>query len=239
MSGRVGSITTDIVRDGLVFNMDAANRASYIPDATTSFNTINLSQSGSLENGVDFIQPPISSSHWDFDGTDDYINVGNNLEINTNAAWSISFWANLTAYSPVYPVPFTIKTDESTGFICFFSAYTSYEGINFGSNANFTRFKTTGDISASLIGTWNNVTLTYNGNGKTTDSNYIIYVNGAVVANVSSNAFGAVQNSTLIGREEASNTFNGGIANFLVYNRALSASEVLRNYNGLKGRFGL
>ena len=35
MSGRVGSITTDIVSDGLVFNMDAANRASTIPSSTT------------------------------------------------------------------------------------------------------------------------------------------------------------------------------------------------------------
>ena len=32
MSGRVGSITTDIIADGLVFNMDAANRASTIPN---------------------------------------------------------------------------------------------------------------------------------------------------------------------------------------------------------------
>ena len=38
-----GSITTDIIKNGLVFNMDAANRASYIPDATKSHNTINLS----------------------------------------------------------------------------------------------------------------------------------------------------------------------------------------------------
>jgi hypothetical protein len=52
MSGRVGSITTDIIADGLVFNMDAANRASYIPDATTAFNTIDLSNSGSLINGT-------------------------------------------------------------------------------------------------------------------------------------------------------------------------------------------
>ena len=43
MGGRVGSITTEIIEDGLVFNMDAANRASYIPDATTTFNTIDLS----------------------------------------------------------------------------------------------------------------------------------------------------------------------------------------------------
>ena len=75
---RMGPITTDIIKNGLVFNMDAANRASYIPDATTSFDTINPSSSGSLENGINFLQPPISASCWDFDGTDDYVDLGNN-----------------------------------------------------------------------------------------------------------------------------------------------------------------
>ena len=32
---------------------------------------------------------------------------------------------------------------------------------------------------------------------------------------------------------------NGKISNTQVYNRALSATEVLHNYNALKGRFGL
>ena len=50
MGIRRGSISTPIIADGLVFNMDAANRASYIPDATTSFNTINTSQTGSIQD---------------------------------------------------------------------------------------------------------------------------------------------------------------------------------------------
>ena len=33
--------------------------------------------------------------------------------------------------------------------------------------------------------------------------------------------------------------YNGRIGNFLIYNRALSASEVSQNYNATKGRFGL
>jgi hypothetical protein len=33
--------------------------------------------------------------------------------------------------------------------------------------------------------------------------------------------------------------FEGSIAQTFVYNRAISASEVLQNYNALKGRFGL
>jgi len=33
--------------------------------------------------------------------------------------------------------------------------------------------------------------------------------------------------------------FNGKISNIQVYNRALSAAEVLQNYNASKSRFGL
>ena len=74
MSGRVGSITTGIIADGLVFNMDAANRASYIPNATTSYNTLDLNQSGSLQddNGSGMYSSD-NQGTWVFDGIDDYI----------------------------------------------------------------------------------------------------------------------------------------------------------------------
>ena len=88
MGIRRGSISTPIIADGLVFNMDAANRASYIPDATTSFNTTNLSQSGSLQ-GVTNITPPTSASCWNFDGTDDYINT---VSTTHSDSLTISFW---------------------------------------------------------------------------------------------------------------------------------------------------
>ena len=50
MGIRRGEITTKIVSDGLVFNIDAANRASTIPSTSTTktFNTINPSQSGTI-----------------------------------------------------------------------------------------------------------------------------------------------------------------------------------------------
>ena len=70
MSGRVGSITTDIIADGLVFNMDPANRASTIPSTSTTevFNTLDMSVSGSI-NGATFN----SEGYFNFDGIDDYI----------------------------------------------------------------------------------------------------------------------------------------------------------------------
>ena len=85
MSGKIGSITTDIIKNGLVFNMDAANRVSYIPNATTSFNTIDLSTSGSLENNLTFSSDNLGL--WDFDGTDDFIKSNY-----TGTIPSISLW---------------------------------------------------------------------------------------------------------------------------------------------------
>ena len=47
---KYGSITTGIIADGLVFNMDAANRASTIPSTstTTAFNTVDTAISGAF-----------------------------------------------------------------------------------------------------------------------------------------------------------------------------------------------
>ena len=47
MAGSVGNIETDIIKSGLVFNMDAANRASTIPSTSTlkTFNTVDTTVS--------------------------------------------------------------------------------------------------------------------------------------------------------------------------------------------------
>ena len=52
MGIRRGSISTPIIADGLIFNMDAANRVSTIPSTSTTkaFNTIDTSISGSFIN---------------------------------------------------------------------------------------------------------------------------------------------------------------------------------------------
>ena len=66
-----GNITTNIIKSGLVFNMDPANRASTIPlsNVETSFNTINLSQSGSFSDNGIFDSSTITPSYA-FGGTD-------------------------------------------------------------------------------------------------------------------------------------------------------------------------
>ena len=173
----------------------------------------------------------LSNFSFNFDGVDDEISLGS-LQINTDAAWSVSFWANLTAFSASYPGVFKLKTDESQGFACFFSETGSYKGINFGANtAPFVNIKTDGDISASLVGAWNNIILTYNGSGKTTLGNYSIYVNGSAVTAVASGAYGTITNVSVLG--DVTQHFNGNIDEFAVFQGTeLTSGNATSIYNG-------
>jgi hypothetical protein len=86
---------------------------------------------------------------------------------------------------------------------------------------------------------WYNVTITYD------QSFQRMYVNGSQVYSASlTGAIGNVYSNALrIGARGAPGSafsfFQGQIPIVKIYNRALSASEVLQNYNATKGRFGL
>ena len=97
---KFGSITTGIVSDGLVFNMDAANRASYVPNATSSYNTIDLSVSGSFINDPTYISPPTSASCWQFDGIDDRIAVGTGVGSGSKMKVTWRYFALVPRHAP-------------------------------------------------------------------------------------------------------------------------------------------
>ena len=87
------------------------------------------------------------------------------------------------------------------------------------------------------VNAWNHIACTYNGSSK------VIYVNGVQIATVAaSGTLNTGQINQYIGKYGAAGNnypFNGRIAESRVYNIALSAAQVLQNYNATKGRFGL
>ena len=247
MSGRVGSITTEIIANGLVFNMDAANRASYIPNTTTAFNTTDLSQSGSLENDVVFISSPTPS--FEFDGTDTYINIGNGISFEYTDAFSFSTWVKPLAKSGVKYL--YSKYIGGKGILIYLNSSSS-SGIN---TLHFNLYNTvsgtpssrkwiTTNVSGLLsVNDWANIIVTYDGSGL--GSGISFYKNG--IAQTVSVTYDNLQNNSIVNTEDAylssyngaSSFYSGLTSNFHIYNKALSSSEVLHNYNALKGRFGL
>ena len=244
MSGRVGSITTDIVTDELVFNADSANRASTVPSAntTTVFNTIDTSIQGTFTNDAQFAMSG-SIPTWDFDGTDDSINCGdNNIFSSGNGSsdspFSISAWIKFDTvgataviaqkYSSYPNGEYRLYKSGATGKIVF--------RIISGNQELNRRGRATNDID-SLVGQWLHVVSTYNGN-----SNYSgikIYINGVQsdTANDGKNSYVAMNNTSY--NFQIGPSFPGHIANIQIYHKELSSSEILHNYNALKGRFDL
>ena len=239
-----GSITTDIIRNGLVFNMDAANRASYVPNATTSFNTINLFESGSLENGVEFAQPPLSASTWEFDGTDSYIEI-NQKPLGLNKAISVSSWCKTSK-----TVGYAVIVNESNwgtklNWLLFIkSSYIEWVVYHDDTGTSKTTIEDHQTNSHNVAdGNWHNIVGVWD--GTTNLNSFKVFLDGAEIFQTSSMVTGINTEaaSTTIGNASNQNSgyqpWDGAISSVQIYDRGLSAEEVLYNYNGLKSRFGL
>jgi len=221
-----GNITTNIIKNGLVFNMDAANRASTIPSTNTTkaLNTIDTAISGTFMDNTQWEGSTTAS--FAFDGVDDRILIdtsgtsGPYSSLGPNTTCNI--WVKYNGGTAIL-----IGGDSSsTGGYFFYaspsSAYSSYEGSF--DQGTWTSFGTE---------VWINYCVTKNDSG-----NVIWYGNGQQLDTGTVNANAGI-GFWAIGsyRSDLRFELNGNIANVQVYTRALSANEVLHNYNALKSRF--
>lgn len=224
-----------IVTNGLVLCLDAANRKSYPGSGTTWTDLSGNAYNGTLTNG-----PTFNSSNQGsvvLDGTNDYITLGNILNFTTE-----SFTFNTVLYLNSLTTP-----DVNNGPIIFYKGAYTLKGYYFGIGLDGSGGLVTSQSGAFQVtstsagyfttGNWYDITVTRSG------SSVVIYSNGVNATNLSGTHINPTSSSDnfLLG---AYGTFAGinsniRISNFKVYNRALSANEILQNYNALKGRFGL
>jgi len=234
MAGSVGNIETDIIKSGLVFNMDAANRASYPKTGTIWNNTIN-NITGSIDNSPTFSTN--NSGFFTFDQVGDKVNYPSLLSL--DALRTVSVWVK----TPSSPAGTVISEG---GKILIGMSSTQFWIFKYNTNNSL---YSTGNLSYGAYNvsvtsnTWYNLTAVMYGTG---NNDFYLYVNGQpVTLSYSSTVMGNYTNEgswmAVNGKSGSTyyNYYNGSIASLNIYNRALSANEVLHNYNALKGRFGL
>ena len=234
---KYGSITTGIIADGLVFNMDAANRASTIPSTSTdkAFNTINLSQSGSFINDAIYDSSTISPSYA-LDGSGDRIQlIPNDLDFSSfTNGFTMSIWVKLGNNTQTGKYVYSRRTNgQSDNVFSILYGYVSqkYELYNGAGGV----LRTNSQITVNDTN-WHNICYSIGTSAKG-------YLDASLTTNVSYGSMVVLGSSTgdnIIGDfGGGSHAVYGNIGPFHVYNRVLSANEVLHNYNALKGRFGL
>jgi hypothetical protein len=212
----------DIVEDGLVFYIDAANKQSYLGSGTTMSNIIQ-SNLGSL-NGAEQFQNT-NGGILDFDGVDDRILIQDGASgpySSLGANTTCNIWVNFTNTSTSVLIG---GASYSNGGYFFYaspsSAYSSYGGSY--NNGSWTSFGS---------GVWINYCVTKNDSG-----NVIWYGNGQQLSTGTVNGGAGIGFWSIGGYSGGTFDFNGQIGPVQVYTRVLLASEVLQNYNALKSRF--
>ena len=243
--GVISQTGNNIQTEGLVFYVDASINKSYPKSGANTFNLASgsLTPTGSLKN--DTVYQSNGGGSWFFDNVDDFINCGNPSILNfgngsSDNPFSISTWINMTDATNFVPIAKDTSGDRQW-VIRFVSDKLHFYTIDDSAGGYIGRLYNT--AITSFQGTWIHTAYTYD--ASEANSGFKIYLNGIRVddTNYSAGSYTAMEATTQPVQIGAQGSFidssYGYIANCQVYNRALSAGDVLQNYNAQKGRFGL
>ena len=223
----------NIVTSGLTLMLDAGYIPSY-PTTGTTWNDL----SGNVNNGTLTNGPTFDTANGGsivFNGTNNYASTTNNI---TSTTATFISWLNQNGSQSAYTGILLSRISGSTA---------TGLGSSFGSTP------TTNQLGY----VWNDTTNTYTWNSEliiptnawcmvavsvssTSATAYLCQSSGITTA-TNTVSHSSVTNNFNVGRDPATGVrfFNGKIAQSLLYNRALSATEITQNYNATKSRFGL
>jgi len=218
-----------IVTDGLSLYTDAVNTRSYVGSGT-SVNGLVSGIGLTLVNGVGF--GTTSTKYFILDGTNDNITFSTP---NPGTILSIELWAKIKLFNGGMIFGFNLydvwTADGRIGF-------NTSQGDQYG-------ISSTQVTNLGLLNQWKHYVFEMRSD--------VSYTNNKIYINSQNQSL-----SQLLGSEGSSNrNFNSGngrisswladnnyyipmdLAQFRVYNRALTASEIVQNYNATKRRYGL
>lgn len=224
----------NIVTNGLNLYIDAAQSISY-PGTGTIWTDLSVNaKNGTLVNG-----PTYSSDNGGcivFDGVNDFVSWGSSSFLTGLINITASIWVKpLTLPGATYGFysPFSRYSASNGWEIIYFNNNTFHFGGREQSGAgNYIGTTTTNTYP---LNSWYNVV------GTKSNNNWSVYVNGVLQTsrNQGNGTTPFITNNLFIGNEFNAIFANIRVSNALIYNRALSASEITQNYNALKSRYGL
>jgi hypothetical protein len=228
----------DLITNGLVLALDAADINSYIGSGTTWRDLSGNNYNGTLTNGPTF--SGLNGGNIVFNGTNQYVGINYNVNLNPATNVSVSVWTRLTVNDANIRNPIELSASADELYWIFLRADLSPKRWGWGvRQSNNTYAETTSNATNPSINTWYNLTLVANSSTLLVS----LYINGILDGSVAYNGT-LKQNAAAIlsiGSDPGANRryWQGNIANAQIYNRALTVTEVLQNYNITKTRFGL
>jgi hypothetical protein len=231
-----------IVEDGLVFALDAASERSYPGSGAAWYDLSNDKNTGTLYNGVSY--STTDGGTMSFDGSDDYMQS----DVSTTSLDG----------DPSFSADMFVKRRTGTN-VGSNDGFWGIGGVNQGNGISgwtpTTNLINLDVYDSTRLATsvyypeneWIHICWTKNGAGTET-TNVKCYINGVSTSLTKTrnatrtNQFNTSTTGVCLGR--ISSNYSGfyspiDVATYKIYDRALTAAEVLQNYNAIRSRFGL
>ncbi len=212
-----------IITDGLSVYLDPANTRSYSGTGLTIYDLSGSGNTSTLINGSTYLSNNLGT--FIFDGTNDYISVNSLSNILSKTAYTKTAYFYVTDFS-------TSNNIVSGGFSGQHAFWLQgLQKLYAGHNGAWSTV--TGNTTLSL-NVWYFGAVTYNNS-----SGWKLYLNGREDGTSSDTTTFNGNQEILIGSYGGGNNFTGRISKVQIYNRALTATEIVQNYNATKKRYGL
>ena len=229
MAGIAGQ--PSIVTSGLVAYYDAANRKSYISGSKNWLDLTGTSVTGSLKSTLSF-----SSSYQGgivYNGSTTYIDLKSADIITSTNAFTVDCWYNRVPASVASPV--RLFGNAGSGYTGDYLAI-STNGVSIGSSLSISTLiePSSGLHCVSVTRNVNDVIMYRDGTSLLTGT-----ISGKTGGNIQVGANFRIGSATNSSGGVGTLVFNGQMFILRIYNRALSSTEVLTNYNATRARFGL
>jgi hypothetical protein len=216
------SYSPKIVTDGLVLALDAGNRKSYAGSGTIWNDLSGNNNTGTLSNSPTFTDA--NNGSFTFNGT-------NSVQTAVNIV--------CTAMTILMFIKRNGTQISNAGLT--FNRGTSVTGLNFYGLNNTLSYHWNNDAStynfaSNLLipdNVWSMVGMSVTSTAAT------LYVNMESATNINAHASTTIDNLRIAVDTDSGRRFTGNIATTLLYNKALSPSEVLQNFNATRNRFGV
>ena len=227
--------TKGIVQDGLIFNIDPAVKDSY---TGSGFNDLKKRQSGlkTVMNNGAYYDTKDGGGCFVFDGVDDNVDISpfyTLTGLEQTSSNTISFWYKIITHQYYNGIIGNGGSSQRNPWI-----WSNINGrITSDQPIGGTMRYLSSSSSSLSSGVWRHIAYVIDGD----NSIFRLYINGSLDNTLATdggntgNAYGNVG----IGDNNGANYSNSKVSCVHLYNRALTAAEVSRNFNVMRHRFGI
>jgi hypothetical protein len=220
-----------IVTTGLIRYYNAGNSSSYPGSGTTWTDLQSSGYNLTLQNGPTFTSDGVGS-YFTFDGSNDFAEGSDNSMPASNSARTFILWAYRTTTTDFKQIWYYGTPSGGNGVYAYQTGTANWAIDAYG-----------GGIGSNpiTVNAWTMTSFVYAGGSGGT---YTYYLNDTAGSTGTTSAFNTILGgSTALnlgkGAPFGSSYYTGRIGQFLVYNTALSSTDITTNFNATKAAYGL